>query len=397
MSYCGVSIFSDNLSGQTANVTFFPCTGGTISLGEQTFPFTYETDYWYGEYVCYVPLYAADFTIVVPCPSATPTPTPTETPTPTVTNTPTNTESPTPTPSITPSISETQTPTPTLTSSETPTVTPTQTQTPTPSVTIGLTPTMTPTNTETPTMTPTNTETSTPTPTISRIVYGVFTGTTYEESCGQYYDEVVIYGNNTQFDYCTQFWDTFEGSSTIDMSGFYNDGQVIVQLDSNGLVIGGFSLCVTLTPTPTNTETPTQTPTQTQTPTNTETSTPTPSVTSSETPTQTPTESATQTPTVTPTQTVTPSVTSTQTPTPTPTHSRFQFLAFSGPNYADACSELYPSTLYGDNSNFTSNTQFYNSLLGPVTIDLEGFYSFNNAVLELNGGGVVVGTPFSCT
>jgi len=120
MSYCGVSIFSDNLSGQTANVTFYPCTGGTISLGTQTFPFTYLTDYWYGTYDCYVSTYAYTYTIDVPCPS--PTPTPTQTLTPTNTNTPTPTSTPTITPSVSPTT--TMTPTPTRTSS-TPTPTPT--------------------------------------------------------------------------------------------------------------------------------------------------------------------------------------------------------------------------------------------------------------------------------
>jgi len=83
MSDCGVSIFSDNLSGLTANVTFFPCSGGTIDLGQQTFPFVYETDYWYGTYDCYVPTYAFNYVLDIPCPS--PTPTPTQTVTPTVT------------------------------------------------------------------------------------------------------------------------------------------------------------------------------------------------------------------------------------------------------------------------------------------------------------------------
>ena len=107
MADCGVSIFSDNLSGLTANVTFYPCSGGTIDLGIQTFPFTYVTDYWYGNYDCYVPTYAYNYIIDVPCPSLTPTPTPTNTPT--VTQTPTNT--------------------PTQTSTETPTNTPTNTST----------------------------------------------------------------------------------------------------------------------------------------------------------------------------------------------------------------------------------------------------------------------------
>ena len=71
MSDCGVSIFSDNLSGLTANVTFYSCTGSTISLGEQTFPFTYVTDYWYGTYYCYVATYNYTYTVNVPCPSPT--------------------------------------------------------------------------------------------------------------------------------------------------------------------------------------------------------------------------------------------------------------------------------------------------------------------------------------
>ena len=124
MSDCGVSIFSDNLSGLTANVTFFPCSGGTIDLGQQTFPFVYETDYWYGTYDCYVPTYAFNYVLDIPCPS--PTPTPTQTITPTNTNTPTQTPTPSITPTITPSVSPTRTmtPTPTRTSS-TPTPTPT--------------------------------------------------------------------------------------------------------------------------------------------------------------------------------------------------------------------------------------------------------------------------------
>jgi hypothetical protein len=105
MSDCGVSIFSDNLSGLTANVTFYPCSGGTIDLGQQTFPFTYETDYWYGTYDCYVPTYAFNYVLDVPCP--TPTPTPTITLTNTATPTQTLTQTPTQTPSVTPSITPT--------------------------------------------------------------------------------------------------------------------------------------------------------------------------------------------------------------------------------------------------------------------------------------------------
>ena len=105
MSDCGVSIFSDNLSGLTANVTFYPCSGGTIDLGQQTFPFTYVTNYWYGTYDCYVPTYAFNYDLDVPCLTPTPTPTTTltSTPTPTVTQTSTTTVTPTqtPTPSTT--------------------------------------------------------------------------------------------------------------------------------------------------------------------------------------------------------------------------------------------------------------------------------------------------------
>jgi hypothetical protein len=67
------------------------------------------------------------------------------------------------------------------------------------------------------------------------------------------------------------------------MTGYYNRSQVIIQLGSTGSIIGGFSACVTLTPTQTvtktQTQTPTQTPTLTRTPTNTPTLTQTPTKT----------------------------------------------------------------------------------------------------------------------
>jgi hypothetical protein len=98
MSYCGASIFSESLSGLTTEVTFLPCSGGTISLGTQVFPFTYVNEYYFGTYNCYVPLYDYVYTIEIPCPSPTPTPTSTTTPTVTPTVTPTNTQTSTPTP-----------------------------------------------------------------------------------------------------------------------------------------------------------------------------------------------------------------------------------------------------------------------------------------------------------
>jgi hypothetical protein len=125
----GVRILSNNLSGQTTNVVYFPDTGGTIDLGTQVFPFNYLSSYYYGIYDCYVPTYGYTYSLNVPGP--TPSPTPTNT------TTPTNT--------------------PTQTNTQTPTVTPTNTRTPTPSVTQGLTPTATETQTPTPTNTPTPT------------------------------------------------------------------------------------------------------------------------------------------------------------------------------------------------------------------------------------------------
>ena len=84
----------------------------------------------------------------------------------------------------------------------------------------------------------------------------------------------------------------------------------------------------TITQTPENTLTPTQTKTQTKTPTPTKTETPTPTVTI--TPTKTVTKTPTQTKTETPTPTVTKTSTSTPTPTVTPTHYPPEKLFFSG-------------------------------------------------------------------
>jgi subtilase family serine protease len=53
MAYCGVIISSENLNGQSVNIIFEPCSGGTIDLGTQTLPFIYTTNYWYGTYNCY--------------------------------------------------------------------------------------------------------------------------------------------------------------------------------------------------------------------------------------------------------------------------------------------------------------------------------------------------------
>ena len=205
----------------------------------------------------------------------TQTPTNTESPTPTTTTTltatPTNTETPTNTPTTTTTLTSTPTNTPTNTqtgtAAETPTPTPTNTQTGTAAVT------PTPTNTETPTNTPSNTPTAspgstpTPTPTIDRVAFTVFSGDTQDAACGEYNASITIYGNNPQFDLCTEFWNVISGNVTIDMTGFYQNSGYVVELDSFGLPVGFGALCQTLTPTPTVTSTETPTPTTTTTPT----------------------------------------------------------------------------------------------------------------------------------
>jgi len=414
MSYCGVSIFSNNLSGQTANVTFFPCTGGTISLGDQVFPFTYVTDYWYGTYDCYVSTYAYSYVVEVPCPSSTPTPTPTVTPTPTITasptldlptSTPTSSETPTPTPSITSS----ETPTPTVTSSETPTPTPTLTtsETPTPTVTSSETPTPTITSSETPTPTPTLTQTPTPINYKFELGYGF----TPNDACSS--TDTSFYGSRSGGPTLevSEILYTNAGVTTPAPNGYYSDGTILyIVSGDNGEITGKYNNgCTNLvTPTPTLTQTSTSTPTPTQTVTETPTNTPTPTNTLTPTVTETPTNTptVTETPTNTPTVTVTPSITSSNTPTPsitasqtvtpTPTHIRYSFSSYSGTNFTDSCSELYGTLIYGDSPSFGSNTQFYNSSAGPVTINMTGFYSFNNTVLQLSSNGLVVGSPFPC-
>jgi cell division septation protein DedD len=161
------------------------------------------------------------------------------------------------------------TPTPTPTNTTTPTNTPTNTTTPTNTPTNTTTPTNTPTNTTTPTNTltntPTETPTRTPTPTNNRFGFAVYTGLTSDDACSQVNIPATIYGNESLFDENNQFYNDFVGPVTIDMTGFYNYDQVVVELFANGAINGSFSLCVT--PTPTNTPTNTPTPTPTVTPT----------------------------------------------------------------------------------------------------------------------------------
>lgn len=130
-----IQITTDNYYGQTAVITYYPDTGGTINLGSQILPYDYNTDYYYGTYSLYFPLFDKTCTLVII--AQTPTPTPTQTPTQTSTQTPTPTTTSTlgSTPPPTPTNTGTPTPTPTNTASVTPTNTSTPTQTPTPSPT----------------------------------------------------------------------------------------------------------------------------------------------------------------------------------------------------------------------------------------------------------------------
>jgi hypothetical protein len=64
----GIRITSQNLSGDTANVTFNPQTGGTINLGTQTIPFNNITNYPYGSYELFVPEFNYTYDVIVPAP-----------------------------------------------------------------------------------------------------------------------------------------------------------------------------------------------------------------------------------------------------------------------------------------------------------------------------------------
>jgi len=297
----GIVIYSVNYSGQTANITYYPSSGGTINLGSQVLPYYYETEYYAGTYDLAFP--SAGGKICQFSALAEPTPTPTVT----ATNTPTTTTTLTATPTQT----STQTPTNTATKTPTPTTTTTLTATPTQTSTSTQTPTNTQTGTPAITATPTNTQTATQTPT------------------------------NTQ-----------TGTSSITATP--TNTQTATQTPTT---------TTTLTATPTQTSTPTQTPTNTQTgtssitstPTNTQTATQTPTNTATNTPTQTPTKTptptrtASPTPTQTKTQTPTPSITAspTNTPTQTPSHTPTNFPVEYAPNgfwYDPVTNKLYAST-----------------------------------------------------
>ncbi len=100
-----IQITSNNFNGQYADITFYPCSGGSINLGYQLLPYDYAQDNYEGTYDIYVSAYTLTCQLVIACPSPTPTNTPTITVTPTVTVTPTMTVTPTNTVTPTPTVS----------------------------------------------------------------------------------------------------------------------------------------------------------------------------------------------------------------------------------------------------------------------------------------------------
>ena len=110
-----LKIVSTNYTGQSAVITYYPDTGGTINLGTQILPYDYVASYFYGTYSLFFPAFGSTCTLFI---ESVVSPTPTPSITPSLTSTPSVTPSITPTSSVTPSITPTMsvTPTPTPTS-----------------------------------------------------------------------------------------------------------------------------------------------------------------------------------------------------------------------------------------------------------------------------------------
>lgn len=78
-------IFTENYSGYSGDITFYPYTGGTINIGLQVLPYDYNTDYYYGTYEIYFSGFNKTCILDYPLPTPTPTPTNTVIPSQTVT------------------------------------------------------------------------------------------------------------------------------------------------------------------------------------------------------------------------------------------------------------------------------------------------------------------------
>jgi hypothetical protein len=62
-------IFTDNYSGYTGGITFYPYTGGTINIGPQVLPYDYNTYYYYGTYDIYFSVFNKTCTLNYPPPA----------------------------------------------------------------------------------------------------------------------------------------------------------------------------------------------------------------------------------------------------------------------------------------------------------------------------------------
>jgi len=69
-----VVIGTKNYSGETANITFYPETGGTIDVGSHIIPYNYITDYFFGSYELYFPKYNNKCLFVIPSTNPIPPP-----------------------------------------------------------------------------------------------------------------------------------------------------------------------------------------------------------------------------------------------------------------------------------------------------------------------------------
>jgi len=83
-----LEITTTNYNGQLAAITFFPCSGGSINLGQVILPYYYDNDYYYGTFQIYILKYDKYCDLVIPCPTPSVTSTPTPTPTPRIRNLP---------------------------------------------------------------------------------------------------------------------------------------------------------------------------------------------------------------------------------------------------------------------------------------------------------------------
>ena len=60
-----LEITTSNYNGQFATITFLPCSGGSIYIGQVTLPYYYDNPYYYGTYQIYIPKYDKYCDIVI--------------------------------------------------------------------------------------------------------------------------------------------------------------------------------------------------------------------------------------------------------------------------------------------------------------------------------------------